>query len=93
MGLKTCGAHNSTIPRALCILGPMKKAIKGLLSSKKALMAFISAAVWIGGKVGLDLDAAELLPAVSPMWLYIFAQGATDFKKEAAKIEKGDSAS
>ena len=71
----------------------MKKAIKGLLSSKKALMAFISAAVWIGGKAGLDLDATELLPAVGPLWAYIFAQGAADFKKEAAKVEKGNSTS
>lgn len=66
------------------------KAAKGLLSSKKALMAFVSAAVWLGGKVGLDLDASELLPAVGPMWSYILAQGAADFGKSKAEIESGD---
>ena len=50
-------------------------------------MAFISAAVWLGGKVGLDLDADTLLPAVAPMWGYIIGQSAADFKKSAAELE------
>ncbi len=56
-------------------------------------MAFISAAVWLGAKAGLDLDAAELLPAIAPMWAYIFAQGIADHGKSKAEVEKGDSAS
>lgn len=71
----------------------MKKAIRGLLSSKKALMAFISAAVWLGGKAGLDLDATELLPAVAPMWGYVLGQSLADHGKEKALVEKGDDAS
>jgi hypothetical protein len=65
----------------------MWKAAKGLLQSKKALMAFISAGVWLGGKVGLDLDAETLLPAVAPMWAYIFGQGLSDFGKGAKERE------
>jgi hypothetical protein len=65
----------------------MWKATKGLLKSKKALMAFVSAAVWLGGKIGRDLDPEELLGAVGPMWLYIVGQSAADFQKSKAEIE------
>lgn len=72
----------------------MWKAAKGLLSSKKALMAFVSAAVWLGGKVGLDLDTEELAGAVAPMWVYILGQGVADHGKgkEEAKLVSGEKA-
>lgn len=64
----------------------MWKTIKGLLASKKAMMAFLSALVWGIGKLGLDLDTEVLLPIVGPLWAYIFGQGIADLGKERAKI-------
>jgi hypothetical protein len=60
--------------------------IKEMLKSKKALAAAVSAAVWIAGKAGLNLDTSTLLGAVTPLWAYILAQGVADHNKEAAKI-------
>jgi len=65
----------------------MMIALNGLLESKKALMAFISAAVWAIGKAGLDYDAETLYPIVAPLWAYIAAQAGADFGKEGKKIE------
>lgn len=67
----------------------MWTAAKGLLSSKKALMAFISAGVWALGKAGLDMDTETLAGIVSPLWVYIFGQGIADHGKgkEEKKLE------
>ncbi len=65
----------------------MWKTAKGLLSSKKAMMAILSGAVWLIGKVGLELDTEELAGAVGPLWAYIFAQGIADHGKSKAEIE------
>ena len=66
------------------------KAIKGLLGSKKAMMAFISAAVWGAAKIGWSVDTETLLPIVAPLWGYIAAQAGADWGKSKAEIEKGD---
>ncbi len=60
--------------------------IKTMLQSKKALMALVAVAVWIGGKAGLHLDNTELLGAVTPLWTYVLGQSIADHGKEAAKI-------
>jgi hypothetical protein len=65
------------------------KAIKGLLGSKKAMMAFISALTWGIGKAGLDMDTETLLPIVAPLWGYIAAQMGADWGKSKAEIENG----
>lgn len=65
----------------------LKDAMKGLVGSKKFLAAFVSAVVWIAGKLGAELDAEELLPAVAPLWGYILAQMGADWGKEAKKLE------
>jgi hypothetical protein len=67
----------------------MWKATKGLLSSKKAQMAFISAAVWGLGRAGLDMDDATLAGIVAPLWLYITGQAFVDFGKgkKVAELE------
>jgi hypothetical protein len=65
----------------------MMKAIKGLLESRKAMMAFISAIVWAVGKAGLEYDSETLYPIVAPLWAYIAAQAGADFGKEGKKIE------
>lgn len=61
----------------------MFNTIKTMLKSKKALMALVSLAVWLGGKLGLHLDNETLLGAVSPLWAYILAQGVADHGKAA----------
>ena len=66
------------------------EAIKGLLGSKKAMMAFISAICWGVGKAGLDMDTETLLPIVGPLWGYIAAQAGADWGKSKAEIEKGE---
>ena len=68
------------------------KAIKGLLGSKKAMMAFISAAMWGVGKAGLHMDEATLVGIVTPLWVYIFGQGIADHGKGKAELEAGASA-
>ena len=59
----------------------MKDMLKTLLTSKKFLVALIALVVWVGGKVGLDLNNEELLGAVTPLWAYIIGQGIADTKK------------
>ena len=65
----------------------MWEALKGVLSSKKALMAFVSILVWVVAKTGLEYDAADILPIVAPLWAYIFGQGLADLGKEKAKVD------
>jgi len=64
----------------------MWEAIKGLLGSKKALVAVVSALVWVLCKLGLDLDTEQVLPIVAPLWGLIFGIAAQDIGKEKAKI-------
>lgn len=68
----------------------MWKTTKSLLSSKKAQMAFISAAVWGAGRAGLDIDETTLAGIVAPLWLYITGQAFVDFGKSKALVEAGD---
>ena len=68
------------------------KAIKGLLGSKKACMAFISAGVWVAGRFGLHCNPTELFPVVAPLWGYIAAQAGADWGKSKAEIEAAPSA-
>lgn len=67
----------------------MWKAIKGILRSKKALVAVLSGAIWVAGRFGLELDIGELLPVVAPLWAYVIGQGVADAGKEKALIEAG----
>lgn len=64
----------------------MWSTVKTILTSKKALVAFVAAVVWVGGKLGLHLDNDALLGAVTPLWAFVIAQGVADHGKEAAKI-------
>jgi len=63
----------------------MWSTIKKLLASKKALVAIITVIAFVAGRFGLELDVDELAAALAPFYLYLLAQGAADFKKEAAK--------
>jgi hypothetical protein len=74
----------------------MKEALKGLFSSRKALMAMggmvATAFVLIAGKQGwvIDFEAAKLLAGavLGLAGLFIAGQGAADWGKEAAKIQE-----
>jgi hypothetical protein len=66
-----------------------KGAAVGLLGSKKAMMAFISAITWGAAKFGFHADTETLLPLVGPMWGYIAAQAGADWGKESEKIAQG----
>ena len=63
-------------------------AFKGLVGSKKFLAAAVACVVWLVGKLGAELDADELLPAVAPLWGYVLAQMGADWGKEAKKLAK-----
>lgn len=63
------------------------KSIRGLLASKKAMMAVLSAVVWLVGKVGFDLDVEDLAGAVGSLWVYIFGQGVADHGKGALEAQ------
>jgi hypothetical protein len=63
-------------------------AVKTLANSKKAQIAFVSIVVWVGGRWGLKINEADLLPIVTACWAFIFGQGLADIGKERAKIEQ-----
>lgn len=65
----------------------MWNAIKEMLASKKALTMILSALVWVLGRFGLDLDVAEILPVVAPMWAYVLGQGLADIGKSKSQVE------
>mgnify|MGYP001613506316 FL=1 len=67
----------------------MLQALKELLRSKKVMLALISIVVWAGGKFGLSLTEAELLPIVAPLWGALLGQLVADVGKSAAAITAG----
>ncbi len=60
--------------------------LKALLSSKKFVAALIGALVWLGGKVGLNVDTETMAGIVGPIAAYVLGQGIADSGKEAAQI-------
>lgn len=68
------------------MLAIIKEAVRALLASKKAVMAVLGVAVWLGGKIGLHFSSAEAFELISPIIAYLLAQGLADHGKEAAKV-------
>lgn len=68
----------------------MLDAIKGLLSSKKALAAIAGVVVALVGKLGIDLDTDALVILITPIVAFVVGQGIADNGKEAAKVALGD---
>ena len=60
-------------------------ATKAMAASKKFQAAMLSGVLWGLGKLGLKMDASDLVPIVAPLWLYVFGQGLADFGKSAAQ--------
>ncbi len=60
--------------------------LKALLASKKFVAALIGALVWLGGKVGLDVDSTTMAGIVAPICAFVIGQGWADSGKEAAQI-------
>lgn len=68
----------------------MWNALKGLLSSKKALLTLGSVLVWVGGRFGLDIPAEELYVVVGSLAALVVAYAVQDAGKEAAKLKNGE---
>ena len=68
----------------------MLDAIKGLLSSKKALAAIAGVVVTLVGQLGIDLDTDALVVLITPIVAFVVGQGIADNGKEAAKVASGD---
>lgn len=61
--------------------------IKQMLTSKKFLATLLSIVVWVGARLGWNVDYDTLLGVVSPLWLFILGQGLADTGKEKAVVE------
>lgn len=61
----------------------MPKVIKDLFASKKFVIALISVIAWAAGRIGWNVDPAELTQAVSPFLAFIVGQGIADLGKAA----------
>lgn len=67
------------------------KLIKELLSSKKFVSALLGMATVIGVKLGVtETTITELIAIISPILVYIGAQGFADYGKEAEKVVHGE---
>jgi hypothetical protein len=69
------------------ILGTLRK----LAGSRKVMLAVISGLLYAGGKLGLHLDADQLLPIVAPLWGALTGVAMEDIGKSKAVIEAGKS--
>jgi hypothetical protein len=63
----------------------MWETVKSMLTSKKVLASIAGVIVAGAARIGLELDTEAVLAVISPIMLYILAQGMADFGKEANK--------
>lgn len=61
--------------------------IKALLASKKFKVALVTTLIWAAGLFGFDVSIEAMSALLSPLYLYIGAQGIADSGKEAAMIK------
>lgn len=64
----------------------MKEAIAAMLRSKTFLTAIVALILQIAGRYGLALDQGTVTLVISPLLLYIVAQGFADHGATAARI-------
>ncbi len=64
----------------------MLTAIKGILSSKKAIVAITSGLAAAAAKLGWDVDTETIGVFLAPIVAYILGQAHVDHAKETAKI-------
>jgi hypothetical protein len=64
----------------------MKRAVIGLVASKKFLVALAASTVFVVGRCGLELNTEALDRVCLVMVAFIVAQGIADHGKEAAKV-------
>lgn len=62
------------------------EALKGLLGSKKVLLAVLSVLSTAGAKYGLNLDPTQVAELIGPLWLALLGQGIADHGKAAAEL-------
>lgn len=67
----------------------MWQAILGLLSSKKFLASVVAGIVWGVGRLGWDVNPAEMTAAITPLLAFIISQGIADHGKGAAQVTAG----
>ena len=65
----------------------MKETLYEIVTSKKAIMAVVSAIVYLTGRLHWNVDPTAMLGAVTPLWLYVAAQALADHGKSAAQIQ------
>ena len=65
----------------------MKDILRQLFGSKKAWATIVTIIVWIGGRVGWNIDPVTLLPVIGSLAVFVLAQGSADKGKEAKKLE------
>jgi TRAP-type C4-dicarboxylate transport system permease small subunit len=63
------------------------KVIKELLTSKKFLAMLAAIVVYVGGRLGFDVDPAALDRICAALLVYVGAQGVADAGKSAALIK------
>jgi hypothetical protein len=64
----------------------VKNLIHALFTSKRFALTLIAALVWVGGRLGLDIDAETLEPLVYALIGLVLSLGMTGWGKEATLI-------
>lgn len=54
---------------------------------KKILATLVAVAAYVAARWGWNVDQGDLVAALSPLLVYVIAQGQADHGKEAAKID------
>ena len=60
----------------------MKKALKGLIGSKKFWMTATNCIIYVVGKFGLDVSFEDLAPLMGAIGTFVIGQGIADVGKE-----------
>lgn len=62
--------------------------LKSLFQSRKFVAMLAGVVIYAGSRFGFDVDQGDADRIIGLFALYIGAQGAADFGKEAAKVSK-----
>jgi hypothetical protein len=61
--------------------------LREFLNSKKGIAFLAGVVVWVGGRLGLDLDPADVVPLVVLCGTFILGQGVADAGKGRVKYQ------
>lgn len=68
------------------MINELLSTLRKLAGSRKVLLAVISGLLYAGGKLGLHLDADQLIPIVAPLWGALTGVALEDVGKTKATI-------